>query len=60
ACVPMKSRMIRPSLARPACRWKKVMPKGQGNWEKAADRPQVTEFEAPKLKIAGKLQPYSS
>lgn len=54
--VPMKSIISRPSENRPAGAWKKVSPLGKGACPKAADSPPVSEFESPKLKMAGKLQ----
>lgn len=41
---------------RPAGEWKNVSPLGGGAWPNAAERPPVSEFELPKLKMAGKLQ----
>lgn len=52
----MKSRINFPSQGRPEGLPKKVTPLGGGTRWKAADMPPVSEFESPKLKIAGKLQ----
>ncbi|KAK4785714.1 hypothetical protein SAY86_002403 [Trapa natans] len=52
----MKSRINFPSQYRPEGLSKNVTPLGGGSRRKAADRPPVSEFESPKLKIAGKLQ----
>lgn len=52
----MKSMTRRPSLNRPAGEWKNVSPLGEGAEPKAAEMPPVSEFESPKLNMAGKLQ----
>lgn len=54
--LPMKSITRRPSLNRPAGEWKNVSPLGGGAGLKAAEMPPVSEFESPKLNMAGKLQ----
>lgn len=51
--VPMKSITRRPSEYRPAGEWKYVSPLGGGACPNAADKPPVSEFESPKLKMAG-------
>ncbi|GER25357.1 hypothetical protein STAS_00931 [Striga asiatica] len=43
-------------IKRPAGPRKKDSPLGGGAWPKAAERPPVSEFESPKLNIAGKSQ----
>ena len=52
-CSPMKSTMRRPSEYLPAGIPKKVSPLGGGACPNAAERPPVSEFESPKLKMAG-------
>ena len=52
----MKSMTRRPSEARPTGWRKKVWPLGGAAWPNTADKPPVSEFESPKLKMAGKLQ----
>jgi len=54
--LPMKSRMIRPSENLPVDLLKKVSPYGEGDAWKAAAKPPVSTFEAPKLNMAGKSQ----
>ena len=49
----MKSMMRRPSENRPAGRWKYVSPYGGVGAISEAAKPPVSEFESPKLKIAG-------
>ena len=49
----MKSMMRRPSEYLPIGIPKKVSPLGGGAGPKAAERPPVSEFESPKLKMAG-------
>lgn len=44
----------RPSQYLPAGVWKKVMPLGGPACPNAADKPPVSEFESPKLNMAGK------
>lgn len=51
----MKSSNRRPSENRPAGERKYVSPLGGGACPNAADKPPVSEFESPKLKMAGKL-----
>lgn len=51
----MKSTIRRPSEYLPAGIPKKVSPLGGGAGPNAEERPPVSEFESPKLKIAGKL-----
>nr|GLL32696.1 hypothetical protein GW17_00061824 [Ipomoea trifida] len=51
--LPMKSMMRRPSETRPEGFPKKVIPFGGRTRAKAADELPVSEFESPKLKIAG-------
>ena len=53
--VPMKSITRRPSEYRPDGVWKNVSPLGGGACPNAADKPPVSEFESPKLNMAGKL-----
>ena len=53
--VPRKSITRRPSEYLPAGEWKYVSPLGGGACPNAADKPPVSEFESPKLKMAGKL-----
>nr|GMD26443.1 nitrate transporter [Ipomoea batatas] len=54
--LPMKSMMRRPSETRPEGFPKKVIPFGGRTRAKAADELPVSEFESPKLKIAGMWQ----
>lgn len=54
--LPMKSITRRPSEYRPAGLWKNVSPLGGGAWPQTADKPPVSEFESPKLNMAGKSQ----
>jgi hypothetical protein len=53
----MKSMRRRPSAYRPEGALKKVSPLGKqtGSVNEVADKPPVSEFESPKLKMAGKL-----
>lgn len=46
----------RPSEYLPAGAWKNVLPFGGGACPNAAERPPVSEFESPKLKMAGNWQ----
>lgn len=52
----MKSMRRRPSAYRPEGALKKVSPLGKrmGSTKEVADKPPVSEFESPKLKMAGK------
>lgn len=52
----MKSIVRRPSLSLPVGLWKKLRPYGGLIGSKEADMPPVSEFESPKLYIAGKSQ----
>ena len=52
--LPIKSMMSRPSQALPEGCPKKVSPLGVWISDKAAEMPPVSEFESPKLYIAGK------
>lgn len=52
----MKSINKRPSQSRPAGAWIWVSRFGGGVDRNATERPPVSEFESPKLKMAGKLQ----
>ena len=53
---PIKSMTSCPSQNLPEGLPKKVSPLGEGSRSYAADLPPVSEFESPKLNIAGKLQ----
>ena len=52
--VPIKSMIRRPSQYLPAGPPKYDSPFGGGTWPYATERPPVSEFESPKLNIAGK------
>ena len=54
--LPIKSMTSCPSQNLPEGLPKKVSPLGEGSRSYAADLPPVSEFESPKLNIAGKLQ----
>lgn len=56
--LPKKSTMSRPSQYLPEGLPKKVIPLGKGTRPNAADTAPVSEFESPKLKIAGKWQSF--
>lgn len=56
AISPMKSSMTFPSQYLPEGLWKKESPFGERSLWNAADLPPVSEFESPKLNMAGKLQ----
>lgn len=55
--IPMKSTMRRPSQSRPDGLRKKPLPFGARMGSNAAEIPPVSEFESPKLYIAGKTHP---
>ena len=54
--LPIKSIIRRPSQYRPAGPWKKDSPWGGPACPNATDNPPVSEFESPKLNIAGNSQ----
>lgn len=53
--LPMKSMTRRPSQNLPEATPKKVSPLGESSCSRAAERAPVSEFESPKLYIAGNL-----
>ena len=52
--------MRRPSENLPLGRWKYVSPYGGVGATREAAKPPVSEFESPKLKMAGKSQPFEA